>query len=123
MKYQYTVLDAVSFVSRIAEDEYDTRSKGLIAWGGLSPDYGEGTKAGYWCYVCFDAKHLVTQIIVYEDYLFWPGNPYKNPHDLIYLVQGWCAYHDVKFSLNEPLDEAQEPEQCLNALGASYSNI
>lgn len=100
MSHPNTLLDTVSFISKVAQAEFDSRiADGTISWAGLSLDYGEGAQAGYWCHVGSDEEGNVTDIQVVEDFVYWKGTPFSSPHDLVYLVMGWAAYHKIDFQL------------------------
>jgi len=100
MSFPNVLLDTVSFISKVSQSEFDTRTAdNMISWAGLSLDYGKGTLAGYWCHVHSDEEGSVTKIEVLEDYVFWKGNPFSDPHDLVYLIMGWATYHKIEIKL------------------------
>lgn len=94
-------LDVVQFISRVSGQECDTQSDGMITWAGLSIDYGNGPQPGDWLYLHHkpskDAGYgpVVSYIDLHEDYIDFKTNPYNMTHDLVYLIQGYCAYHDI----------------------------
>jgi hypothetical protein len=100
-------LDVVQFISRVSGQECDTQSDGMITWAGLSIDYGDGPQPGYWLYLHHtpskDAGYgpVVSHIDLHEDYIDFKTNPYNMTLDLVYLIQGYCVYHDIPFRLND----------------------
>ena len=99
MSHPNTVLDSVSFITKISGQMYDSRTEdNLISYGGVTLDFG-GTEAGYWCHIQGDDKGNVSSIQLQEEFVYWTGNPFSDPHDIIYVVMGWCAYHKIECEL------------------------
>ena len=96
MSQPHSLLAIVSFISRIAQSEFDARTAdNSVSWGGRCLDLGRGPQAGYWCHVYADDNGDVAKVEIVEDFVFWPGNPFSDPHDLVYLLLGYCDYHSV----------------------------
>tara|TARA_B100000530_G_scaffold206754_1_gene132115 strand:- start:12 stop:317 length:306 start_codon:yes stop_codon:yes gene_type:complete len=99
MSHPNTLLDSVSFITKISQQMYDSRTEdNLISFAGVTFDFG-GTESGYWCHIQGDDKGNVSSIQLQEEFVYWTGNPFSDPHDIIYVVMGWCAYHKIECEL------------------------
>jgi hypothetical protein len=81
------MLSTLSFLSEILGD-YDTFSKGMIAWGGKDPE-------DFFCYLCWDDNTHYVEVVDGAE----PRTDAKTGRNAVYTIFGYCRYQGIYHSL------------------------